>query len=137
MDDLRFYIPAVSIIGSNLITTNQCGSLVKSAIDVPLRPPGWIFGIVWPILYVTTGLAWSWSKKDLLFSLVTIMCCLWLYVYSCKKNKKSATFVLLSTALLSWHLARILSGKSRNAIIPLAIWTSFATYINMYEAFVV
>tara|TARA_B100001758_G_C18260250_1_gene530650 strand:- start:20 stop:214 length:195 start_codon:yes stop_codon:yes gene_type:complete len=63
------------------------------------------------------------------------MCCLWLYIYSCLKNKKAAAFMLLSAALLSWHLVRILSGKSRNAIIPLALWTSFATYLNTYDAF--
>jgi|TARA_B110000014_G_scaffold77624_2_gene53172 translocator protein len=133
--DPRLYIPAVSISASNILTTTQCGSLVRSAINVPLRPPGWVFGVVWPILYVTTGLAWSWSKKDTLFSLVIATCCLWLYIYSCLKNKKAAAFMLLSTALLSWHLVRILSGKSRNAIIPLALWTSFATYLNTYDAF--
>jgi translocator protein len=135
MYNFRLYTPAFFIILSNLLITKQCGSLVSSGTKVPFRPPGWVFGVVWPILYFTTGLAWSSSKKDYLFSMITALCCLWLYIYSCKKNKKSASFILLSTALLSWHLVRILPKKSRNAMIPLALWTSFATYLNMYEAF--
>ena len=134
--DFRFYIPGVSISLSNILITKQCGSLVQSAVNVPFRPPGWVFGLAWSILYITTGFAWHWSRYDLLFSILTALCCLWLYIYSCKNNKRVSSLVLLSTAFLSWYLVSILSGKSRNATIPLALWTSFATYLNMYEAFI-
>ena len=82
MYNFRLYTPAFFIILSNLLITKQCGSLVSSGKNVPFRPPGWVFGVVWPILYFTTGFAWSSSKKDYLFSMITALCCLWLYIYS-------------------------------------------------------
>jgi len=133
--DPRLFIPGFAISLSNILVTRECGSLVQSAINVPLRPPGWVFGLVWPILYVTTGLAWSWSKRDLLFSMIIALCCSWLYVYTCMKNKKASAFLLLTTTCLTWYLVTLLSGKTRNALVPLAAWTSFATYLNTYDAF--
>ena len=84
--DPRLFIPGLAISLSNILVTRECGSLVRSAIDVPLSPPGWVFGVVWPILYFTTGFAWSSSKKDYLFSIITALCCLWLYIYSFRRR---------------------------------------------------
>ncbi|MAN25538.1 MAG: hypothetical protein CME10_14840 [Gemmatimonadetes bacterium] len=126
----RAFLPALSIS----ITSLLCPNLKNSGSNVPFRPPGWVFGIVWPILYVTTGYAWHLSKQDDLFTLVIGLCCAWLVVYSCKRLKYEAAFVLMASAITSWYVVHKL-GRSTAMYytLPLAIWLTFASSINAYE----
>lgn len=125
----RAFIPALSISFTSLL----CPNLKNSGAQVPFRPPGWVFGIVWPILYVTTGYAWNLSKQDNLFALAIGLCCAWLIVYSCKKLKYEAAYILLASATISWYIVNRLNGSASHYMIPLALWLTFATSINMYE----
>ena len=127
---LRFFLPGAFISMTSLL----CPNLKQSAEAVPFRPPGWVFGIVWPVLYITTGYAWYLSKLDYFFSVVIALCCAWLIVYSCKKSKVNAAYVLAASAVTSWSIVYQLYGN--NAMIymlPLACWLTFATTINLYE----
>ena len=27
--------------------------------DIPFRPPGWVFGVVWPVLLLLIGYSWT------------------------------------------------------------------------------
>lgn len=123
---------------TSYLTRSNCGGLEGSAADIPLRPPSWIFGVVWPALFVTTGLAWakaSDGELDLTLSLVTALCCAWLFVYSCLRRKGVAAAVLVASCVgtgISAAMAR--DPTSRWLLVPLAIWTAFASYLNLYDA---
>ncbi len=127
---IRLLLPAILIS----ITSAMCPNLKSSGSTVPFRPPGWIFAVVWPLLYVTTGYSWHISKQDNLFALVISLCCSWLIIYSCRKNKTTAAYILLASAIASWYLVWVLKGSvSMYFMLPLAFWLSFATTINLYE----
>jgi tryptophan-rich sensory protein len=130
---MRLFLPGILISLTNILTSKYCNTLEKSAVNVPGRPPGWVFAIVWPLLYLTTGFAWQKSKMDLLFSMIIGLCCSWLYVYSCMDNKELSTLVLMSASILSWKVVYKLDNDDKKLMIPLAIWTMFATYLNAYQ----
>ena len=118
---------------TSCFTRYRCGGFESAARHVPLRPPGWVFGAVWSLLFVTTGVAWantSTGELDAGLSVVTVLCCAWLAVYSCLKWKKVAAGVLLATTLLTATLV-----KENWLLLPLALWTAFASYLNVYDAF--
>ena len=127
---IRLFLPAILIS----TTSALCPNLKSSGASVPFRPPGWIFAVVWPLLYMTTGYAWIMSEEDNLFALVIGLCCSWLILYSCKENKTIAAYILFASAIASWYLVWVLKGSiSMYFMLPLAFWLSFATTINVYE----
>ena len=32
---------------------------METGKDIPFRPPGWVFGVVWPILLLLIGYSWT------------------------------------------------------------------------------
>lgn len=110
--------------------------------DIPYQPPDWVFGVVWPLLYATTGAAWvlgaegkagAVSGRDAAFLVVTASCCAWLPVYACWRKKAAAAAVLAFTCLAAAWTAAHLQGAAGGLLAPLAAWTGFATYLNAYE----
>jgi benzodiazapine receptor len=126
---LRGLLPFLLITGTSAL----CPNLPSAGEAVPFRPPPWVFGVVWPILYYTTGYAWELSRLDVPFSLVIGLCCLWLLVYACRGQKKLAASVIAASAIMAWATVLRLEGNARVAMLPLALWLTFATYLNAYE----
>ena len=119
------------------LLTSRCGSLSDlSPKGVPLQPPNWVFGVVWPILFVTTGVAWAMagSDADLMLGAVTLLCCSWLVVYTCLRQKAVAAVVLLLTVAATVAAAVQVKGTPGWLLSPLALWTAFASYLNVYDA---
>ena len=131
----RFLAPAVAISLTSFATTSACGEIRST--DVPGQPPGWVFAVVWPCLYLTTGLAWAMAPPgaDFIFSTIVALCCLWLLVYSCLRMKRGSAVVLATTVLsVATAMGCWTAGASRWLLLPLLLWTSFATYLNVYDA---
>ena len=125
---------AISIV--SFITNRSCDNLKSISSSVPqspLTPPPYLFGIVWPILFVTTGFAWvrSGEKLDLPLSVVTALSCAWLVVYACLRWTKVSALILLATTSLVAYAA---VSVEQVWLVPLALWTAFATYLNAYSA---
>ena len=132
----RLLAPGLVISLTSLLSSS-CDPLTEAAATVPGRPPGWVFGVVWFALYVTTGLAWMWAgrvKFDPLFAVVVGLCALWLPLYRCCRAKRLASAVLVAVAVASAVAVGSLSGASRWLMVPLLIWTTFASYLNIYVA---
>ena len=136
---MRLVAPAVMIPATSLLTTRSCGGISQVRLagsHVPLRPPSWVFGVVWPILYITTGIAWQRAyrqqggKWDREFLAIIGLCCSWLVFYTCLRWQLTAGIVLLVTAVLAWRLQRALQPAASKFLTPLAVWVSFATYLN-------
>ena len=119
---------------SGYITSFFCSPNNKSGSSVKFRPPSWIFGIVWPILYLLIGLAWVNSKQQsLYFILLILFLCLWLVIYSCKNNKKYGIYILFLSLLSSLFIYTNVNNFSKNLISPLIIWLLFASFLNIFE----
>ena len=130
MIDYRLITPGLMISLTSLL----CPNLKSSGANVALRPPGWVFGVVWPILYITTGLSWSKSTLDAEFLILTALLCSWLLVYSCRDDKIMGRNVIILSTLFSYYISYTLFGtKAFLLSVPLAIWLTFASYLNYSE----
>jgi len=121
------------LASSNTSTDVWYQSLEKSE----LNPPGYIFGIVWPILYILMSIsayrtftdtgrmfviqlifntAWSWIFFSFHMPLVALLN-IWLLIY-----------LNASLALKMFKL----DGLSGILYIPYVIWLLFASYLNLF-----
>ena len=65
---------------------------------------------------------------------LNLILCLWLYVYSCRKDKKNAIYVIVLSiifAMFCYTVCENVLGKL--AIVPLIGWLFLATLINIFE----
>lgn len=107
------------------------GSIAK------FRPPPVVFGIVWPILYILIGLSWitainSNKNKytETIYFILSSLLGIWLIVYSCFKDKKSALYVLL-LILLSIVILMIIGPKNSQFLLsPLLVWLFYAILLS-------
>ena len=134
---VRFLVPGVAISLTGWVTSASCGP-VRGGEHISFRPPPWVFAIVWPILYITTGLVWAASGGplhiDLIFGAIVLLCCAWLPVYSCAKAKRVSAALLCAAAFLSWVSIFVVPARWAMWVsVPLALWTSFATILNFAE----
>lgn len=115
---------------------------MPSSDDIPFRPPRWVFGVVWPVLYTLLGLAWyrtavrfgavGWASATYL--LTTLLLTAWLVVYSCMRRVRESVWVLLASVLsVSFNVA-LSGGPEALMVIPLLVWASFATLMNAWQA---
>ena len=108
------------------------------------NPPGWVFGVVWPILYVMMGIAafLIWSKGVGsrqtrvalgLFMFQLVLNGLWTPIFFGLHMMALALaeIILLWVAILATILAfRRISKPAAYILIPYILWVSFATVLN-------
>lgn len=108
-----------------------------------LTPPNYVFGIVWPILYmlmaISFGIIYQKCNK-LCFPLKIFMVhilfnIIWTYLFINFKNKLIALIdIVIMICLLIYCILefRTYSILASNILIPYLIWLGFATYLNLY-----
>lgn len=108
----------------------------------PLSPPGFIFGIVWTVLYVLMGISYGiLDKKDLIDSKVKWSYYLQLAVnliwpilfFVFKARLISSIWIVLLLILVINMIVTFYKKDKLSAYlqIPYLIWTAFATYLNI------
>ena len=108
----------------------------------PLSPPGFIFGIVWTVLYVLMGISYGiLDKKDLIDSKVKWSYYLQLAVnliwpilfFVFKWRLFSSIWIILLDILVINMIVKFYQKHKLAAYlqIPYLIWTAFATYLNI------
>ena len=111
----------------------------------PLSPPGWIFPIVWSILYLLMGYASyrilradadkSDIKRALVFyALQLIVNFLWPLVFFGLQWYWAAFVLLIVLWVLIYLTMRIfgsLDDTAENLLIPYLLWVTFAGYLNL------
>ena len=111
----------------------------------PLSPPGWLFPIVWTILYLLMGWA-SYRilvsdapreerKKALTFyGIQLFLNFLWPVVFF-GLGWYWAAFILLLVLwvmiYLTMHLFGLIDDTAENLLIPYLLWVTFAGYLNL------
>ena len=117
----------------------------ESLNQPPLSPPGWIFPVVWTILYILMGVAsyliyTSYAPKaqkkntltaygtQLFFNFV------WSFLFF---GFKFYTFsfiwilIMLALIILTTFLFSKISKPASYFMIPYVLWTAFAAYLNL------
>ena len=98
--------------------------------DIPLRPPSWVFGVVWPILLILIGYSWSIRPElTYYYLLLTLLLSSWSIFYA--NNRMYAFLNILATISLTIYLIlHKFKKKSSYLLIPLLGWLLFASYLN-------
>tara|TARA_Y100000992_G_scaffold199242_2_gene135680 strand:+ start:458 stop:934 length:477 start_codon:yes stop_codon:yes gene_type:complete len=130
MLELRLVLPAALGFASSAV----CSIGADSGRALPQRPPAPVFGVVWPVLYLLTGFAWTKSRKRLTNAMFVVLVALltaWPVVFSCLEREKLAIFVLAlvvgsTVGIMSIHESR----GAAVALVPLLSWCLVALLLN-------
>lgn len=117
------------------------GQAYQSYVSPPLSPPGWVFPVVWTILYGLMGYA-SYlvaeapgeNKKALrLYWVQLALNFLWPIVFFRFEGIGAALVVLIAlwiTVLLTIRAFSEVSERAGDLLIPYILWLTFALYLN-------
>jgi benzodiazapine receptor len=132
-----------AFIGSRLTDTNN-DSWYAGLDKPPFNPPGWVFGVVWPVLYVLMAVAaWlGWRRgpektevktATTLYGIQLALNVLWTGVFFAAREPFVALveIVVLWAAIFAWmRQSGKLDGRTPWMILPYLAWTSFAALLN-------
>lgn len=108
----------------------------KDAPQVPgFRPPDWVFGPVWTILYLLMGYAASQMKTvPPIFWIQLALNLAWSPVFVRLRNPKLALAIIV--ALWVTIILTIKEfGSLGKFLVPYLLWVSFASYLNLKAAY--
>lgn len=135
LDYLIILLPSIMGFGSSML----CNVQKDAGSTVYFRPPPFVFSIVWPILYLLLGFSWYYCRKinqklaDVFYIILNLTLISWIFVYSCKNNKKYGIYVLLISFIFAMCCYTLGDIKSKLMIVPLIGWILFATLLNIFE----
>ena len=128
---------------SALLSMDEMAAYNSSVVKPPLTPPGWVFGVVWTILYALMGISAAriWLSKDStakskglnLYVAQLIVNFFWSLIFFNAQAFGFAFFWLL----LLWALVLLMilqfnkvDKKAALLQIPYLIWLTFAAYLS-------
>lgn len=140
---------AISIaisLGAGILSAFLTGGSMRQYADMykpPLSPPGWVFPIVWTILYILMGIA-AWrvyesqgADKRLAISLYgnqLLLNIVWPLLFFNLKIYFFAFAWLLLLWLMIYLTMRqfaMLDQRAGTLLIPYLVWVTFAGYLNL------
>lgn len=140
---------AISIIislGAGILSAFLTGGSMRQYADMykpPLAPPGWLFPIIWTVLYILMGLA-AWrvyesrcADKRLAFSLYgnqLLLNIVWpLLFFNLKVYFFSFAWLLLLWLMIYLTMKQfsMLDRRAGVLLFPYLVWVTFAGYLNL------
>lgn len=111
-------------------------------IKPPLAPPGYVFGIVWSILYILMGISYSIlevnneldEKTKKVYYIQLFVNALWSIIFFVFKLRFVSIAWIILLIILIIEIIKLFYNKNKVSAylqIPYLIWTIFATYLNM------
>jgi len=137
---MKFILPLLviltAVIGTIANININADGWYEELVKSPLNPPGYVFGIVWPILYLLMGIV-SFLAAEKIWKLFIIQLALnaawsWIFFYY-----QLPIIALLDIALLMLVNAMILNNlKSFSRALfllylPYMLWLCFAAFLNI------
>lgn len=136
-------IPLILVGGlTSLLTMNSMQ--IYSEINQPkLSPPGWLFPIVWTILFILMGISsyivWNSNSGNKLLGLTVYAAQLivnftWSLVFFNGQKYNLAVFIiliLLGLIILNIYLFSKINKLAGWLLVPYLLWVAFATYLNI------
>ena len=145
MNNLKIYIKSILI---PVIVGGIVGRIINPFIDYgslnkpPLAPPGILFSIIWPILYVLMGISYGILKsKKLVDTKVSIVYyvqlginALWsIFFFLLKWRLFSFIWILVLDVIVIYMIVLFYQKNKVAGIlqIPYLLWILFASYLNI------
>jgi len=137
------YIESNKIESLSLSLSNNDDKWYQTLNKSSLTPPSWVFGLVWPVLYIMIILSFLLYLKTKKYSKTG----LFIYVFQFIVNLSWTTiffkYQLLCTSMMILLILNIVgfftykefnrvSILSSTLLIPYMIWILFALYLNLY-----
>ena len=127
------------------ITSNSM-ELYSSFVKPPLSPPGWVFPVVWTILFILMGVAsWLVYRSDsplkspalFLYGAQLAVNFFWTLTFFGERYYSGAFLVLV----LLWAMILItirqfgrIDKRAGWLLVPYLLWVTFAGYLNFFVA---
>ncbi len=137
MKKITIFIPLILSLIVTIFTSNS--SEFYSELTKPLfAPPGYLFGIIWPILYILMGLSYYLYRKDnpplLLYYIQLFINLTWTIIFfNYKLICFSAIWLLVLVLINLFILVKYYFNNkiSFYLYIPYILWILFALYLNV------
>ena len=136
---MKYILPLLviltSIIGSLANTYISSDSWYSELIKSPLNPPSYIFGIVWPILYLMMAIV-SFrvgDKFSSIFILQLILNAAWSWIFFFFQAPVIALIDIVILIYLNQKILKIIqihSGALFFVYLPYLLWLIFAAFLN-------
>ncbi|WP_265456830.1 TspO/MBR family protein [Enterococcus sp. HY326] len=156
MNKKRWLILLAAVVGTELVGSlsgllaGDIRGMYESFNQIPLSPPGSLFGIVWPILYFLMGLSLfliiiTPAKRSTkmfaygIYGLQLLLNFTWSLVFFGGDQMFLAIFNILALDLLvlcQIIYYRRISKWAAYLLVPYLVWILFATYLNIGFALV-
>lgn len=135
--DARFAALVVLPNAVSLAVSSAAGSSRGMCPRATLAPPGWVFAVVWPTLYLLLGVAMARADAPLLARLFVLVAALnaWWVAFSGRCAPVPALAGILSVlsyaAYTAWYAAWSGDATGASLLVPLVAWLSFASLISV------
>ena len=136
---IRIFLPIVLGTVVGLITQSQMD--YSMLVNPPLSPPGFIFPIVWSILYLLMGTSYALvSKEDTLGNIKAVYYAqlfvnlLWsIFFFVFKWRLFTIFWTILLLGLIIYYMIRVFHKNKTSfyLFIPYLVWVLFATYLTI------
>ena len=126
-----------AIVGSMASTTAGIDPWYLSLNKSELNPPSYIFGIVWPVLYVLMMISAFLSHKKVfaLFNVQLIFNAAWSWLFFRFQLPLIALLDIYMLIGLNIYILNLMYKENKIAFflfIPYVVWISFASYLNLF-----
>ena len=124
-------------IGSMASTTAGTDSWYLSLNKSELNPPSYVFGIVWPILYILMIVsAFLAYKKVFLFFIIQLFFnATWSWLFFRFQMPMIALLDIYLLIALNIYILNLMYKENKLSFflfIPYVVWVSFASYLNLF-----
>ena len=130
----KFILPILVLVtfAAGTLSSTQIDSWYFSLNKAPLNPPGYVFGIVWPILYLLMAIVGYLNSIEIFkpFVIQLFLNGLWSWLFFAWHLPLVALFDILLLIGVNVHIFKKLDTGSRLMHLPYLVWLSFATYLN-------
>lgn len=136
-------IVALSAGGLASLLGGETAPLYERLVSPPLSPPGWVFPVVWTVLYILMGVAAGLVARSgdmdsgaamTLYYIQLGINVLWpLFFFRLEWLAVAAVWLLLLTAAVyaTWRRFRAINPVAGWLLVPYLLWCIFALYLNV------
>ena len=124
-------------IGSMASTSTGTDSWYLSLNKSELNPPSYVFGLVWPILYIFMMVSAFLAHKKIfsLFIVQLFFNAIWSWLFFRFQMPLVALLDIYLLIVINIYILNLMYKESKLAFflfVPYVLWISFASYLNLF-----
>lgn len=146
-------VPIILVLGatSGIVTSGNMETWYETLNEPSIKPPNYLFGIVWSILYVMIGTSFAliWHKfinadnaivkkkaqtAIIIFSIHFVLNLMWTIIFFGMHEMLFALIEIITLLLFIVWTMKSFYGLNKLAsllLLPYLLWVSFATILNL------